>query len=86
MNKATWQLDKHIPIALIGAVMLQLAVVVWCMSKFDSRMSSVEALAATNSSIIALHTDKLNQSNIALIKITISLEQIQETLKELKKR
>ena len=81
-----WHLEKGVPIALISAVMFQLVVVVWCMSKFDSRMSSVEALAATNKAILTLHTDKFNQGDIALVKITFTLEQIQETLKELKKK
>lgn len=37
-----WHLDKRVPIALIAAVVGQTAVAGWAMSKFDSRLATLE--------------------------------------------
>jgi hypothetical protein len=38
----SWQLDKHVPIAVIVTVLIQTAYIVWWGSKVDSRVAAIE--------------------------------------------
>lgn len=76
-----WRLDKHIPVAVIIMLALQLSGMVWYASKFDSRMSDVEKLAAENSVTIKSHNEMMYQNNIRFANIDGSLTEIKHKLR-----
>lgn len=68
-----WKVDRHIPVALIVAVLGQAAVVFWWASQMDARLSHVEAIQRSTP----------NPSE-RIVRVEVGLEAIKERLGEIK--
>lgn len=68
-----WKVDRHIPVALIVAVLGQAAVVFWWASQMDARVSHIESIQRTTP----------NPSD-RIVRLEVKLESITERLSEIK--
>lgn len=71
-SEARWHLDKRVPIALIFAMLLQSAGLVWWVSKLDSRVSQVETFALDNKGVLtdsAVLKTRLDNIERSLLRI-----------------
>jgi hypothetical protein len=68
-----WHLDKKVPIALIGAILIQTGTFIWFMAHLDARVGILEQRAADRS----LLPDRVT-------RLEVIVEQIPDTLKEIK--
>lgn len=72
-SQQRWQIDRHIPLALIVTIMMQTGGAIWFAAKMDSRVEVLEQ----QSSITKQMLDRMESMNARLVRI--------ETLVELKK-
>lgn len=76
-----WILDRHIPIALIGALVLQTAGVAWWAASIDARLTAVERAATgmdeTREAITRLD-EKLSGMKDLVQRIDRRTEQLEE--------
>lgn len=68
-----WKVDRHIPVALIAAVVGQAAVAFWWAAQMDARLSHVEAIQRATP----------NQSE-RIVRVEVGMEAIKERLAEIK--
>jgi hypothetical protein len=75
MNEAAsnWKLDKHVPVAFIAALILNVGTSIWYASKLDSRVTQLEQWRADNRGNAEL-----------LIRIDERLAQLTRDINELK--
>lgn len=74
-----WALDKRIPLAIVGAIVIQTLSIGWFVSKLDSRIGSLEekdkvheTMIAEDRSRIATGADQLNSINGRLIRVEVT--------------
>ena len=69
-----WHLDKKIPISIIIALIIQSISFVWFMSKQDSRIGYLEAIANSN-----------KQSHERLVRLETNTENIQYSIRRIER-
>lgn len=50
-SNANWHLDKKVPLAMIGAIILQTCSAFWWASNINTRVSSIEAINTENNKL-----------------------------------
>jgi hypothetical protein len=76
-----WHLDKRVPIALILALLLQTASVVWWGARIDARVAMLEATdvsRASSSERLARVEENLKAQSETLVRIDHRLERMEE--------
>ena len=71
-SEARWHLEKRVPIALIVAMFVQSAGLVWWVSKLDSRVAAVETFAVDNKGLLtdsAVLKTRLDNIERSLLRI-----------------
>jgi len=64
-NKNGWSIDKHIPIALIIAILVQTGGAIWFAAKMDSRVEYLEQQSSVTRQIL----DRMESINSRLVRI-----------------
>jgi hypothetical protein len=79
-----WHIDKHIPLALVGAIMLQTAAGVWWAATTSSRVDGLERDRAT--AVVAVDTAARNSSAISerMVKLETKFDGMADSLTEIK--
>jgi Tfp pilus assembly protein PilO len=72
-----WHLDKRVPVAIIFALLVQSAGVVWWASNIASRQSQVE-------SRVAVHEQQINAMRDTAANAAVSLGRIEENVDALR--
>ena len=72
-NQARWTVDKHIPVALILAILVQTGGAIWFAAKMESRVEALESQASVTHQLL----EKIESVNARLVRI--------ETLIDLRK-
>lgn len=83
MTAARWKIDRHVPLALIGAIMLQTAIAIWWAASFSA--TTTGRLDASDSRVTALErtadrtTLGLVPMSERLVRLEVQLGTIKET-------
>lgn len=77
-----WKLDRHVPLAMIGAILLQSAVAIWWAASFSA--TTTGRLDASDSRVTALErtTDRTTLSLVPMSERLVRLEVQLGTVKE----
>lgn len=80
-----WYITRNIPVAIIGALAIQLLVAGWVASKYDSRIATQEEKIVTIKEQVAVNTVAQTTLQQRLASIEGKLEYIIQSVKEPKK-
>jgi hypothetical protein len=80
-NSSSWQIDKHIPIALIIVILGQTAAAVWYAAKLDQRVFMLEANKIEVTRLVSVE-EKLGAVKENLIDIKREVSHINEKLEQ----
>lgn len=83
--KEYWHLDKRVPISLIVTILIQTAVFGWLLSKFDSRLLSVERVSARLQVEAVTRQNLINDQRVDVAVINQNLLEIQRSLARIEK-
>jgi septation ring formation regulator EzrA len=78
---SSWKLDKHIPIALIIAILAQTAAAVWYAAKLDQRVFMLEANKIEITRLVSVE-EKLNGVKESLGEIKSSVARITDKFED----
>lgn len=81
-----WHLDKKVPIAMIIAIVGQLALGVWWSSKLDSRVDSLEIARASIVKDIDETKKDVHDEQLAVVSLKDHSESILEIVRRLEDR
>lgn len=77
MTQKTWTVDRNIPVALLGALIVNSAVCIWWVAKADSRIASVEKEVEKTSSALARLEDTTQEISKSVAVINARIQQMQ---------
>ena len=91
--KERWHVGKEIPLAVVLAMMLQLAGIVWFASKMDSQIDvHTESIARNEKSIddAELKIDELYSAvadqNVINVRLDVTMQNVNRTLESMNRR
>ena len=84
MGLETWKLDRHIPIAVIFAMLAQGAMIVWWGSGIDSRLTQETARNDRQDSQIEAAESMLSSQQVTAATATAELRAVRDSLGEVK--
>ena len=81
---SNWRIDKHIPIALVGAILLQTAAGIWWAATTNGRVDGLERDRAT--AVVAVDTAAKNSQVLSerMVKLETKFDGMAESLTEIK--
>lgn len=77
--KNSWQIDRHIPIAVIVAILVQSGAIVWWAGKLDSRVQALEA-RGLEYSVLLDRVSRMEEKVTLLKETTSQMNQKLETI------
>lgn len=69
-QESTWRIDKHIPLAVILAIVVQSGSLVWYAAKMDSRVAVLESQMQANQMLL----NQISTINSRLVRIETLIE------------
>lgn len=84
MGPETWKLDRHIPIAVIFALLVQTGGAVWWMSALSSRVESAVATNLRQDAEIQAAEDALSSQQVTAATATAELRAVRESIADVK--
>ena len=72
-----WHIDKRVPLAMLLAIAIQSAGLIWWLSSLGERVNTLERNAASSSAIAMPQSDRLT-------RVEVKLDSLKEGLLELK--
>jgi len=81
MSPQTWSIDRHIPLALIGAILFQSGIFIWWGAALSSRVEALERVALNQPQI----RERVSRIEGYLESLAKSAEENESTLKRIER-
>jgi hypothetical protein len=81
-----WKLDKHVPLAVMLAIAVQTAGLIWYASKLDSRVSSLEVWRESSERRLEVQAESQAKNTELLIRLDERFQTVVSSVLEIKKK